>query len=850
MMPPAAEPQAPAQAEPEQDLFTAMRAETAKPPVAEMPDWLTSGSSAQEPPAGEAPPLVPGDMHEAATPPAEPTAAGLPDWLSEPAAPEKPAEEAAPTPTAPAPMPDWLSEGSAPSPETPAPAATPDWLDQAAAPEKAAAAEVPSPPEMPTHAAPDWLTQEPGQPAGEAVSAMPDWLSETAPPVPPSPAGADMPEWLKAAQKADETVPVQPAEPPPATPAEAPAPAPPSPVETPDWLNTLAEPAPPPAATLAETPAPAPSAPVETPDWLNALAEPAPPAPATPAEAPAPAPTAPVETPDWLNALAEPAPSAPVETPDWLNTLAEPAPPPPTTPAEAPAPAPSAPVETPDWLNALAEPASPAPATPAEVPAPSAPVETPDWLNTLAEPTTSPAPSASPAPAADMADLLSGIDLGPSAPAATGTGEDLLGMTGDLAPTLPPAAEEGEAESATPGQLPEWLRSMDAGQSQEAGSVLQASTLPPGALTEINDLRFDKIIGPSVDASAAQPEKVGALKNVVGAIQPEIIFDAQTLKAGQLISDSVLTKEQSQRVVMLEELLAHKTEEVAIAGTRRRALPVVRWVVILLLMAAVIVPFILKVPILTAPGSASSGPADAKSMLTNLGSTGKIVVAFDYEPDTSAELDPLALAILGELALKPDAHVYAVSTRATGPALAERAFQRALSKADQAQRANWVDLGYIPGGPNGIATLTNGSPAGLPSALGVNAVGKPSGVAETSLLVLKPSLIVVLTASGEDLRGWVEQAGRPTGIPILAATSAGNMPLAAPYRQSGQITALMSGVNDAVALRALTGENPDPGAASIWNAQATGGLAAAAAIIVGGVIFGLAALREQREQSS
>jgi hypothetical protein len=218
-------------------------------------------------------------------------------------------------------------------------------------------------------------------------------------------------------------------------------------------------------------------------------------------------------------------------------------------------------------------------------------------------------------------------------------------------------------------------------------------------------------------------------------------------------------------------------------------------------------------------------------MLGSLPEDSKIVVAFDYEPDTGAELDPLALAILGQIASQPNAMVYAVSTRTTGPALAARAFEQTLANVEQSQQERWL-----------------GSPMGLPSALSVNAVGQPSGVVETSLTELKPTLIVVLTASAEDLRAWVEQAGRPTGIPIIAATSVGNLPMAAPYRQSGQLGALMSGVNDAVSLRALTDQEPDPAATSTWNSQATGALAAVLAIIIGGAIFGLAALRGQQEQ--
>jgi len=757
--------------------------------------------------------------------PAPPAEQELPDFLTKTADAPEPVSNAEPD------VPDWLNDSAPAEPVSPAMMDAPDWLkDSESAPTGAQ-------PATETPAAmsdvPDWLTDnEPtlsdAQPA-KTEEAAPTWLSETLPP--PAAADTSAPDWLIAAAEAKpEELPVpaseQPLTPPPATPAPADA-------GVPDWLSNMA------SDDMPASPPPAPSAPppadAGVPDWLSNMAS-----DETPA-APPPVPSAPAPTdagvPDWLSNMASdetPAapPPAPTDAgvPDWLNDIASAETPvaPPATPSEG-----AIPLETAESALPVSETVSGLPG-----PTPAAPGATDDLLDWMSDPS---------------------VDLGSGAgsPAPSGIGEDLLGLTDDLAMSAGVVASDEGAAAAPAGELPEWLRGLKPTADGEARPITgptQPSELSDEAMSEISDLRFDKIMGDAPRGEASGPEKVGALKDVSGAIRPELVFDAQRLTGGKLVGESILTKEQERRILLLEGLLARQKEEVPISRARRGVLPIDRWLVALLVIAAIVVPLALGIKVLSAPSAPSGGVSDAKKVLDSLSPDARVLVAFEYEPDTAAEMEPLAGALLKPLAGRADISVLAISTKPVGPVMADRVFRQVNPKLSTAVQptngitGRWINLGYLPGGSVGVSGIAVGSVYGSPFAY--DYLGQSTEIEAKRLSDLPPDLIIVLATSGEDLRMWVEQAGRPTHIPMLGATSVSSTPMAVPYRQSQQLTALVSGVNDAIAYRALTGQTPDKPLEAVWNAQASGALAAVVLIIAGNIIYGLMAVREQQEQNA
>jgi hypothetical protein len=287
-------------------------------------------------------------------------------------------------------------------------------------------------------------------------------------------------------------------------------------------------------------------------------------------------------------------------------------------------------------------------------------------------------------------------------------------------------------------------------------------------------------------------------------------------------------------------------------------------------VVAIAVPVIMGFEILPAP-QGTPGVADAESLLANLPDNAIVLMAFEYEPESAAELKPLSTVLLRQLAEKSDVTVYAVSSKPIGPAMADDVYRQVFSQEDEAsdspvtedsgmapheteedvpaqQEDIWINLGFIPGGANGISELVLGSPEGVSSRLSYNHQGLSTGITQRGLKDLRPALIIVVSSRSEDLRPWVEQAGQVMGIPILAATSAGSAPMARPYKRSGQVAALLIGVRDTLGYQSLDGGEPDAALITIWNAQAVGGAVAALAIVLGGIFYGLTSWRNQQEQ--
>ncbi len=836
-------------------------------PLDETPDWLL----ALEAETSEDQPEAPATPTEAdLTPPGEAAASA---WLSDrdaevPTAPSTPAEPESPAVSAEA-QPDWLMppQETAPIefPQSDEPPPAEDWLSQLRA-------ETPS---VDIEAkAPDWL-RAPGdetlaEPEAEAPSpAVPDWLNgmgaeaPTAPSEVPEPA-AEAPDWLRA--PGDETL----AEPE----AEAPSPA------VPDWLNGmgaesapstecaatevplagteaaipegLGEATPPEPATdvpdwlgdlSAEASAPSAAGDVEVPDWLSNIGAGAPPSSPSAPTPEASAPGGDVEVPDWLDNLGEaeaPAPGG-VDMPDWLGSLGTPAPGLGETP-EAASPAVSA-EEVPGWLSDLGVEA-PAQHPPEISGEPGAP----DWLSDLGSapgPSTEQEPiflaeSAAPLDDSDAPDWLSMMDLdlpgsGMSAPAG---GEDLLGLSEDL---LSPEAQQANEEDIdlSSADLPEWLREAAPGEkTARPAPLIPSAELPPELAAELEGLRFEAITGERGDESIT--EKVGALKDVSGVIRPELLFDGASLRADEIVDQIMVTDEQARRIEAIRNMLAREAQGVVVTGQRRSTLPVVRWLVVLALIAAVVATRFFQ-PLSTP--SAGDQPQRAREFIQSLPPDSTVLVAVEYEPDTAAEMQPLAEALLNHLARRGDITVYTLSTRPTGAAMAQSALTSIANPP-----AEWTNLGYVAGGQTGIGVVTIGALPGIASPLEVDYRGEATNAAASRLSDLDPAVIIVVSARSEHLRAWVEQAGVPLGVPMIAAVSAASTPLAYPYEQSGQFEAVLSGLNDAVAYNALENASGNTELLTTWNAQAIGGAAAAILILIGGVLYGLIALRQQEQE--
>jgi len=673
-----------------------------------------------------------------------------------------------------------------------------------------------------------------GSPLPATAPSTPPWLSEAAPSQPIAPFAGPIPMWLEAAPP---TLSLPPSVAPPdwlrprSTP-ELPREAPPA-EEIPTWLQELEEPT---TEVLGveeiELFAPSAEAPSsdEALDWLSGLFAAPPEAEAQPEEKEAeaqetreqpemPTPLLATGKPEWLSEEKEEAPLE--EIPPWLADLGEPT-------AGTPEPVkaePSAEAEVPEWLQELGTPALETTALQEGAP----PEEPP-----------SAAVSASGEELAGWAEMDLELELGKGLTAGEATlpeARDLLGLASDL--ELPAAEEELPLPThLEDAELPEWLRGLhDLGVAPEVTEP--TAEVEAGLLDQIRDLRYEAIVSAEEQPSRLGAEAVGALKDVAGVIQPELIFEGSALRISEPMQELVISDKQAEQIALLRRTLAREAQGVAVAPRRRWGVPLLRWLVALILIVAAAAPLLLNITPL-APSLAGQSPAvgvtEAYRALENL-STGEsaVLVAFEYEADTAAELEPLAMTLLAHLAAQPATKVYAISTRPTGAAMADAALRHENIRLLLGERVDtWINLGYLPARASGIYSL---------------AIGATQAAPLPRLDNREVNLIIVLAAHSDDLRAWVEQAGRPTGIPVLAATSASVTALAQPYRDSGQVVAVLSGLNDAAAYQALSSGATHPALIDRWNAQALAGGAAAVLITLGSLLYGISYLRNRQGAS-
>jgi hypothetical protein len=742
-------------------------------------------------------------------------------------------------------------------------AETPDWLQRlrASSAEEVPAGERPAMPEV-----------SPAEPAEE----IPDWLKamrpseETKPRVPPMawedeaemrddtssigmapyPSGEEEPDWLKRLRAASTGKPAPAEEPaippgPPPRPMEVPpageVAVPPQEEELgPDWLERLRQIIPeetPPAETAEAAPpvfeeaaAPPSSAEIEPeeeiPDWLQRLRpEPEePPYVPLEAEAPSLAEEEAAEVPDWLREL-RPEPEAPPtaveaeegeeqaialerfeeeiaeempppieQVPDWLKE-------PETVPPEGEVPVfeeaegvPPA-EEAPEWLRELgpAEEAVEAPPSVLGVEMPTD--EAPDWLKELGPPVTAERPA-----------IEEEAPLPPPTP-----------MKEEVSP--PVAAEEAlEVEGLAQAEIPAWLQELRPREVEEGVAEV------PGVVEAV--------------------ETTGLLAGIQGVLPSEPIVSWPHKAPPAPTAAVTVGPEQAN---LFREIIAQEPVPVTEVIAPRRVRiwgEVLRWLIYLLIALAVIIPLFGGGDWFGEAELPSGAATDFYNAIQNLPSNSAVLLAFDYDPSTAAEMDRLAEPVLWHL-MDRGVKLMAVSLLPTGPTVAGNLLDRVAGEHDGGYQygQKYVNLGYIPGqaaAPNELASDLR--------ALVPQDYRQGKSLAELPVMqevngIQDVSLIIEFAAQQRTLQWWIEQVGSQYQVQIMAAVSAAVEPTATPYHNSDQLVGLISGLTSAAQYEMKTNKWPSLAIASV-DAQSVAHLAIVALIVLGSLASLVSARRK------
>lgn len=220
----------------------------------------------------------------------------------------------------------------------------------------------------------------------------------------------------------------------------------------------------------------------------------------------------------------------------------------------------------------------------------------------------------------------------------------------------------------------------------------------------------------------------------------------------------------------------------------------------------------------------------------------RVLFTFDYGPSTVPENQPMAEAVLRH-ALAKGCRAYLMTIWATGPPQVVSAIDKVV-KADFADREygkDYIYLGYKAGDQGAINALAadfKGMYTTDANGADINTFEMMEGIESTRSF----DLIVAIGSGLPGVKEWIQFAGDPGNVPVVAGTTAVEAPLLYPYYPR-QLHGLMGGLQGAAEYEAaLIAKYPQYTASSaqairFMGPQTVAHLLILALVVVGNVSF-------------
>ncbi|MGE5251188.1 MAG: hypothetical protein ACM3QS_13365 [Bacteroidota bacterium] len=592
---------------------------------------------------------------------------------------------------------------------------------------------------------------------------------------------AELPDWLKNAE--------------PGQPAMA------EPSDLPDWLQGLESDAAPPGSAGEEMPALEQG---DLPEWLDRLDADVPIPPAHPAPEEPPVEPPPERLPMWLESL-----DADVPVPPVLRPLPEEAPP--ALPLE----------QAEDLTDEFAHPPSES-----EAVLPGArDVELPDWLLEMGKPSTAEAAEETGLP--DWLTPPAGEEMPAEEPQESLPAGGLESLFTDVPDWIGEAASEAppaeapvaeEPESLLPGSLPSWVQAM---------RPMEAGIRPAGQGVE-DEQRL---------------ESAGPLAGLRGVLPP-VLYAGATSRPQAQSARLQVSQEQQGHADLLEQILLTEARPEPMIGVPRvaawRSLRIGIGVLLFVLLLASVFAGSQAFPV---PIGRPREAMAALNAIESLPQNAPVLLVFDYEPALAGEMEAAAAPLLDHLIVLKAPRLTLLSTSPTGAALADRMFSGPLGQLG-IRPGMYANLGYLPGGLNGVRSFAQNPSAAMPIEADMTAPWDP--VASGIRGIADYAAVIVITDSSETGRIWIEQAAPLYGgraFLLIASAQAG--PMLQPYYQSGQLNGLSTGLFDAAILEQSNASRPGI-ARRYWDAYNLGLMAAVLLLTTGGVWSLVSGIRARR----
>ena len=462
--------------------------------------------------------------------------------------------------------------------------------------------------------------------------------------------------------------------------------------------------------------------------------------------------------------------------------------------------------ELPDWLKSISAEQPQVVEAEAAVEAGVEEAESPGWLTGINEeqPPISEAGvmAAAGAEEGELPDWLAGISEEQPLISKAGVTEEQA--------ILPEATVQVE-----PGMEPAWLENLPLpGEGEKPRAPLPSGEATPGEFTPaelpdwLEDMHPEEEIIPAdgtFEPISSIMESAGPLAGLHGVLPVQSVA-AQVGKPPTPMLKMHLSRRQKEQVTLLRKMLA--TEEDAAPVNLPAAVVsqrLVRWGIAIILFFASLLPIITGSQQLSLPIPAYE-IQQVSQLVGGLAPGTPVLLAFDYEPGLSGEMDAAASAVVDHLMVR-GASLALVSTSPIGPVLAEHFVQKIQVKHRYLPGKQYLNLGYIPGGSVGLLSFASLPQRTLPYTIDGKRAWENAPLQNIKKLS-DFTLVVVIVDDPETARNWVEQVQPFLGVtPLVMVISAQAEPMVRPYYEGSprQIQGMVVGLPGGSAYERMTG---------------------------------------------
>ncbi len=389
-------------------------------------------------------------------------------------------------------------------------------------------------------------------------------------------------------------------------------------------------------------------------------------------------------------------------------------------------------------------------------------------------------------------------------------------------------------------ELPDWLSEVrpDAGEGEAGRGDLAPATIP----TWLEAMRPVETFRPVIDIEPEEEqavESVGPLAGLRGVLlaEPVVAKPHTATTSGARLE---VTERQFAQAELLQRIVEQEEHEIPATVQGKRAWPVARWLVSLIMLLAVLIPAVAGAPVFPIPQRVSRDLGPLVGIVNTLPTDRPILMVFDFEPGYSGELDAVAEPLIESL-LARGINIVTVSTRPTGPPLAVDLIDKIGAPYQIENGRNVLHLGYLSGGPSAVQLFSAAPREAIlkgfelpPEMSGQSAWASPLLSDVHSLSDF--GMVAVVAAGTDTARTWAEQAHPWMGdTPLVMVLSQGAEPLIRPYFESltPQVNGILSGLPTALAYEQLNGRQGM--AFNRWNGFGAGAFAAEWLILAGAV---------------